>query len=133
MKKHNFDIFTLFLISELCCSMYCLCVNVYYCHRVSSQLQLNISYHISFKSYPGQQQSSAIVWSLLLQVGIQPEVPLIASAPLLSIAFKINTANVKTMCILLLNYNNQLTNQPTKQPTKLSNQPTNQTINQPTT
>jgi hypothetical protein len=30
----------------LCCSMYCLCVNVY-CHRVTTQLQLiNISYHI---------------------------------------------------------------------------------------
>ena len=28
--------------------MYCFCVNVYYCHRVSTQLQLNISYHISF-------------------------------------------------------------------------------------
>ena len=32
----------------LCCSMYCLCVNVY-CHRVTTQLQLiNISYHISY-------------------------------------------------------------------------------------
>jgi hypothetical protein len=30
----------------LCCSVYCLCVNVY-CHRVTTQLQLiNISYHI---------------------------------------------------------------------------------------
>ena len=30
----------------LCCSMYCLCVNVY-CHRVTTQLQLrNISYYI---------------------------------------------------------------------------------------
>jgi len=29
----------------LCHSMYCLCVNVYYCHRVATQLQLtNISY-----------------------------------------------------------------------------------------
>ena len=29
----------------LCCSMYCLCVNVY-CHRMTTQLQLiNISYH----------------------------------------------------------------------------------------
>jgi len=29
----------------LCCSMYCLCVNVY-CHRLTTQLQLiNISYH----------------------------------------------------------------------------------------
>jgi hypothetical protein len=32
----------------LCCSMYCLCVNVY-CHRVTTQLQLiNIPYIISF-------------------------------------------------------------------------------------
>ena len=32
----------------LCCSVYCLCVTVlYYCHRVSTQLQLtNISYRI---------------------------------------------------------------------------------------
>ena len=30
----------------LCCSMYCLCVNVY-CHQVATRLQLiNISYHI---------------------------------------------------------------------------------------
>jgi hypothetical protein len=29
----------------LCCSKYCLCVNVY-CHRVTTQLQLNILYHI---------------------------------------------------------------------------------------
>jgi hypothetical protein len=38
----------LFLLSPcyLCCSMYCLCVNVY-CHRVTTRLQLiNISYHI---------------------------------------------------------------------------------------
>jgi len=29
-------------------SMYCLCINVYYCHRVTTQLQLtNISYIIS--------------------------------------------------------------------------------------
>ena len=32
----------------LCCSMYCLCVNVY-CHRVTTQMQLiNKSYHIIF-------------------------------------------------------------------------------------
>jgi len=68
------------------------------------------NFDISLKSYPGQQQSSAIVWSLLLQVGIQPEVPLIASAPLQSIALKRNTAHVKTMHILFLNYSNQLTN-----------------------
>ena len=46
-----------FLISELWCSMYCfalimccsmyfLCVNMYYCHWVSTQLQLNVLYHI---------------------------------------------------------------------------------------
>ena len=35
----------------LCCSMYCLCVNVYYCHRMSTQMQLNISYHITYLSY----------------------------------------------------------------------------------
>ena len=39
----------LFLISELYCSMCCLCVNVYYGHQVSTQLQLNI-YHIIRKS-----------------------------------------------------------------------------------
>ena len=42
----------------LCCSMYCLCVNVY-CHRVTTQLQLiNISYHFSptvIKPEPGRQ------------------------------------------------------------------------------
>jgi len=50
----------------LCCSMYCLCCSMYclfcdvpsiicvcicvlnYCHRVATQLQLNISYHISY-------------------------------------------------------------------------------------
>jgi len=46
----------LFLISELCCSMYCfcrlcfsvccLCTVLYYCQRVATQLQLNISYRI---------------------------------------------------------------------------------------
>jgi len=28
--------------------MHCLCVGVYYCHRVSTQLQLNIPHHISY-------------------------------------------------------------------------------------
>jgi len=60
------------------------------------------NFDISFKSYPGQQQSSAIVWSLLLQVGIQPEVPLIASAPLLSIALRRNTAKIKNNAYLIL-------------------------------
>ena len=33
------------LFGYLCCSMYCLCVNVY-CHRLTTQLQLiNVSYH----------------------------------------------------------------------------------------
>ena len=36
------------VLCQLCCSMYCLCVNVYYCHQVSTQFQLNISYHIGF-------------------------------------------------------------------------------------
>jgi hypothetical protein len=31
----------------LCCSKYCLCGNMYYCHRVSTHSQLNISYHIT--------------------------------------------------------------------------------------
>jgi hypothetical protein len=32
-------------------SMYCLCANVYYCHRVTTQLQLtNTSYHVYFLS-----------------------------------------------------------------------------------
>jgi len=32
-------------------SMYCLCVNVYYCHRVTTQLQLtDISYSQSLRS-----------------------------------------------------------------------------------
>jgi hypothetical protein len=33
--------------SIMCCSMYCLCVNMYYCHRVSSRLQLTNIYIIS--------------------------------------------------------------------------------------
>jgi len=31
---------------SLCCSVYCLCVNVY-CHRLSTQLQLKKIYHIN--------------------------------------------------------------------------------------
>jgi hypothetical protein len=38
-----------YLLIDLYRSMYCLCVNVYYCHRVTTQLQLtNISYIISY-------------------------------------------------------------------------------------
>jgi hypothetical protein len=39
--------YVLFDCVVLCIVM---CVNVYYCHRVSTQLQLNISYHIIFKA-----------------------------------------------------------------------------------
>ena len=36
-----------YFLCRLCCSMYCLCKCVlYYCHWLSTQLQLNISYHI---------------------------------------------------------------------------------------
>jgi hypothetical protein len=43
---HQILLFVLF--GYLCCSMYCLCVNVY-CHRVTTQLQLiNILYHVSY-------------------------------------------------------------------------------------
>jgi hypothetical protein len=50
---------TLTIISELCCSVYCfvsfyvlfVCKWVlYYCHRVSTQLQLNISYQSAYKN-----------------------------------------------------------------------------------
>jgi hypothetical protein len=42
---HTITLFVLFGC-YLCCSMYCLCVNVY-CHRVTTQLQLiNISYSV---------------------------------------------------------------------------------------
>ena len=44
---HSFKIVVLlYVLFDLYCSIYCLCVNVY-CHRVTTQLQLtNISYHI---------------------------------------------------------------------------------------
>jgi hypothetical protein len=44
------------ILFSLCCSMYRLCVNVYYCHRVSTQQQLNTSYHISYYWYCYCQQ-----------------------------------------------------------------------------
>jgi hypothetical protein len=40
--------YVLFDCVVLCIVM---CVNVYYCHRVSTQLQLNISYHIKSTLY----------------------------------------------------------------------------------
>ena len=41
---HSSKIVVLFYVLFV---LYCLCVNVYYCHRVTTQLQLtNISYHI---------------------------------------------------------------------------------------
>ena len=45
---HSSKIVVLFyVLFVLYHSMYCLCANVYYCHRVTTQLQLtNISYHI---------------------------------------------------------------------------------------
>ena len=52
------SLFMYFSMHFLCCSMYCLfcvvhcifvCICVlYYCHRVATKLQLNISYHISY-------------------------------------------------------------------------------------
>jgi len=51
----------------LCCSMYCLCVNVS-CHRATTQLQLiNISYHISYhinKKWPSHLTSLHIFYRL---------------------------------------------------------------------
>ena len=39
--SHSSKIVVLFyVLFVLYCSMYCLCVNVYYCHRVTTQLQL---------------------------------------------------------------------------------------------
>jgi hypothetical protein len=48
----------------LCCSVYCLCVNVY-CHRVTTQLQLtNISYHIiSYQFYSKSSPSLSFIVS----------------------------------------------------------------------
>jgi len=50
---HSFTLVVVLFGFYLCCSMYCLCVNVY-CHRVSTQMQLIyhiISYHISYRIY----------------------------------------------------------------------------------
>ena len=49
---HSSKIVVLFLVLfVLYRSMYCLCVNVYCCHRVTTQLQLtNISYHVIYGS-----------------------------------------------------------------------------------
>ena len=46
--RHSSKIVVLFyVLFVLYCSIYCLCVNVYYCHRVTTQLQLtSISYII---------------------------------------------------------------------------------------
>ena len=67
----------LFLLSELCCSMYffvsivlfyvlfvCKCV-LYYCHRVATQLQLNISYSFSLiLIYPTQCRCEGLLLNL---------------------------------------------------------------------
>jgi hypothetical protein len=43
-----------------CCSMYCLCLNVY-CHRVTTQLQLtNIAYYISYKVFFKTQNNDSV-------------------------------------------------------------------------
>jgi hypothetical protein len=43
---HSSTLFVIWLLGYFCCSLYCLCVNVY-CQRVTTQLQLiNISYII---------------------------------------------------------------------------------------
>jgi hypothetical protein len=45
--------------------MYCLCINVYYCHRVTTQLQLtNISYHI--KQNLAAPEAKEIICSVVL-------------------------------------------------------------------
>jgi hypothetical protein len=46
----------------------------------------NDNLNIKFKSYPGLQQSSAIVWSLLLLVDTGSGAPPTAAVPLQSIA-----------------------------------------------
>ena len=72
-SKHDSDgaRSAVFLISELCCSVYCLCrlccsmyclckCVLYYCHRVSTKLQLNISYLISpVHIWPARPQTAA--------------------------------------------------------------------------
>jgi hypothetical protein len=49
-SPHSPIVVLFYVLTDLYRSMYCLCVNVYYCHQVTTQLQLtNISYqHISF-------------------------------------------------------------------------------------
>jgi hypothetical protein len=56
-------------------SMYCLCVNVYYCHRVTTQLQLtNISYKLiensasCFSCYKDVEDKVFKVWKLYVRV-----------------------------------------------------------------
>jgi hypothetical protein len=48
--------YVLFDCVVLCIVMY---VNVYYCHRVSTQLQLNISYHIKKRPRPTSVRTAA--------------------------------------------------------------------------
>jgi hypothetical protein len=44
-SPHSPIVVLFYVLIDLYRSMYCLCVNVYYCHRVTTQLQLtNISY-----------------------------------------------------------------------------------------
>jgi len=47
----------------LCCSMYCLCVNVY-CHRVTTQLQLINKYYI-IKPEPNKPTGRKKFWEIL--------------------------------------------------------------------
>jgi len=63
--------------SYLCCSVYCLCVNVY-CHRVTTQLQLiNISYTISWAQQPTLSQG--------LPQNLLPSVPISRGTPPMSL------------------------------------------------